>query len=74
MTAAAGIVPSFFLSGFECSTFDWRDQGRRDLVVETQHRRHARADYELLRELGIACRAKASRGRSSTGAARTTSR
>ncbi len=53
MTAAAGIVPSFFLSCFECSTFDWRDQGRRDLVVETQHRRHARADYELLCELSI---------------------
>jgi hypothetical protein len=27
-----GIVPTFFLSGFECSTFLWKDQGRRDLA------------------------------------------
>ena len=49
-----GIFPTFFLSGFECSTFEWKDVGRRDLVAETRHREHARGDYELLRQLGIA--------------------
>ncbi len=49
-----GIFPTFFLSGFECSTFVWKDQGRRDLIEETRHREHAAEDYELLRRLGIA--------------------
>jgi beta-glucosidase/6-phospho-beta-glucosidase/beta-galactosidase len=49
-----GIFPTFFLSGFECSTFDWHDTGRRDLCEETQHRVHADEDYRMLRELGIA--------------------
>jgi hypothetical protein len=48
-----GIFPTFFLSGFECSTFLWKDRGRRDLVAETRHREHAREDYELLRGVGI---------------------
>ena len=48
-----GIFPTFFMSGFECSTFVWKDEGRRDLVDETQHRQHARDDYAFLRELGI---------------------
>jgi beta-glucosidase/6-phospho-beta-glucosidase/beta-galactosidase len=50
----AGIFPTFFLSGFECSTFIWKDQGRRDLVAETQHREHVEEDYAFLRSLGIA--------------------
>jgi beta-glucosidase/6-phospho-beta-glucosidase/beta-galactosidase len=50
----AGIFPTFFLSGFECSTFIWKDQGRRDLVAETQHREHVDEDYAFLRSLGIA--------------------
>jgi beta-glucosidase/6-phospho-beta-glucosidase/beta-galactosidase len=54
MTARPGIFPTFFLSGFECSTFRWRDRGRRDLVAETEHRAHARDDYLMLRNLGIA--------------------
>ncbi|HEV2121464.1 MAG TPA: b-glycosidase [Chloroflexota bacterium] len=49
-----GIFPTFFLSGFECSTFLWKDQGRRDLVDETKHRQYAREDYALLRHVGIA--------------------
>jgi beta-glucosidase/6-phospho-beta-glucosidase/beta-galactosidase len=49
-----GIFPTFFLSGFECSTFCWKEQGRRDLVDETQHRAHVDEDYQLLRDLGIA--------------------
>lgn len=54
MARREGIFPTFFLSGFECSTFLWKDRQRRDLVAETQHREHAKADYELLRDLGIA--------------------
>jgi hypothetical protein len=54
MAKRPGIFPTFFLSGFECSTFLWRDGRRRDLVEETQHRRHAREDYDILRGLGIA--------------------
>ena len=49
-----GLFPTFFLSGFECSTFEWKQQGRRDVVAETQHREHAGEDYDLLRRLGIA--------------------
>lgn len=49
-----GIFPTFFLSGFECSTFLWGDQGRRDLAKETQHLTCIEDDYELLRSLGIA--------------------
>ncbi len=49
-----GIFPTFFLSGFECSTFEWKDRGRRDLAAETQHRERAHEDYAALRELGIA--------------------
>ena len=54
MAKRPGIFPTFFLSGFECSTFLWKDRKRRDLVEETQHRRHAQEDYLILRELGIA--------------------
>lgn len=54
MTKRPGIFPTFFLSGFECSTFLWKDKGRRNLNVETQHDRHAQQDYDILRELGIA--------------------
>ncbi len=49
-----GIFPTFFLSRFECSTFLWQNQGRRDLVEETRHRAHAEEDYDLLHGLGIA--------------------
>jgi beta-glucosidase/6-phospho-beta-glucosidase/beta-galactosidase len=54
MAPTPGIFPTFFLSGFECSTFEWKDRGRRDLVAETRHREHAREDYGILRRLGIA--------------------
>ena len=52
--AREGIFPTFFLSGFECSTFLWKDQGRRDLATETGHYEHMEEDYEMLRGLGIA--------------------
>ncbi|HEV2707554.1 MAG TPA: family 1 glycosylhydrolase [Pyrinomonadaceae bacterium] len=54
MAKRPGIFPTFFLSGFECSTFLWKDGKRRNLVEETQHHRHAREDYRILRDLGIA--------------------
>jgi hypothetical protein len=47
------IFPTFLMSGFECSTFIWKDVGRRDLIAETRHREHAIGDYELLASLGI---------------------
>jgi beta-glucosidase/6-phospho-beta-glucosidase/beta-galactosidase len=49
-----GIFPTFFISGFECSTFEWGDVGRRDLGEETRHREHAAEDYAMLASLGIA--------------------
>ncbi len=54
MTQRAGIFPTFFLSGFECSTFLWKDGRRRDLVEETRHRENALGDYRMLQQLGIA--------------------
>ena len=48
-----GIFPTFFLSGFECSSFDWKDQGRRDVSAELQHYVHADEDYRFLASLGI---------------------
>lgn len=54
MAKRPGIFPTFFISGFECSTFLWKDKKRRNLVAETQHDRFAMDDYKLLRDLGIA--------------------
>lgn len=52
MAQRPGIFPTFFIFGFECSTFLWKDKGRRNLIQETQHR-HAQEDYNILRSLGI---------------------
>jgi beta-glucosidase/6-phospho-beta-glucosidase/beta-galactosidase len=54
MAKRPGIFPTFFISGFECSTFLWKEKNRRNLIVETQHDKFVDQDYELLRELGIA--------------------
>jgi beta-glucosidase/6-phospho-beta-glucosidase/beta-galactosidase len=54
MVKRTGIFPTFFISGFECSTFLWKDKKRRNLIAETQHEHFAMQDYELLRHLGIA--------------------
>lgn len=54
MAEREGIFPTFFLSGFECSSFDWKDRGRRDVAAELQHYEHADEDYALLPPLGIA--------------------
>lgn len=50
----AGLFPTFFLSGFECSSFLWKDVGRRELTRELQHDLHADEDYAMLPPLGIA--------------------
>src|SRR3954470_20862489 len=55
MQRKEGIFPTFFLSGFECSTFLWgKEQRRRDLNAELRHYEHADEDYGLLPPLGIA--------------------
>lgn len=54
MAHRPGIFPTFFISGFECSSFVWKDQGRRNLVEETKHLQHAVEDYRILHDLGIA--------------------
>lgn len=54
MVKRPGIFPTFFISGFECSTFLWKDKGRRNLVAETQHDKWAGEDYRILHRLGIA--------------------
>lgn len=54
MATTNSLFPTFFLSGFECSTFDWKEAGRRDLSAETQHYVHADEDYAFLKSLGIA--------------------
>jgi beta-glucosidase/6-phospho-beta-glucosidase/beta-galactosidase len=54
MAKRPGIFPTFFISGFECSTFLWKDNKRRNLIEETQHNRFVKSDYDMLRRLGIA--------------------
>jgi beta-glucosidase/6-phospho-beta-glucosidase/beta-galactosidase len=55
MAERAGIFPTFFLSGFECSTFLWgKERKRRDLSAELRHYEHADEDYAMLPPLGIA--------------------
>jgi len=47
------IFPTFFMTGFECSTFVWQDGQRKDYVAATGHDRHLRRDYEAAMDLGI---------------------
>lgn len=47
------IFPTFFVSGFECSTFEWMHKGRRDLADETKHYDHADEDYRIAAEHGF---------------------
>lgn len=48
-----GIFRTFFMAGFECSTFVWKDGERKDFVAKTGHDTHLEADYERVKELGI---------------------
>ena len=54
VTSRPSLFPTFFLSGFECSTFAWKDVGRRDLSAELQHYQRADEDYAMLGPIGIA--------------------
>ena len=47
------IFPTFFMAGFECSTFVWKDQKRKDYVRETGHDRHLKNDFAAAMDLGI---------------------
>jgi beta-glucosidase/6-phospho-beta-glucosidase/beta-galactosidase len=47
------IFSTFFMTGFECSTFLWKDGQRKDYVARTRHDRYFQRDYERLMELGI---------------------
>jgi hypothetical protein len=51
--ADEGPFPTFFMGGFECSTFLWKDGQRKDYVVLTGHDRHLEDDYRQLVRLGI---------------------
>jgi hypothetical protein len=48
-----GIFNSFFMAGFECSTFIWRDGERKDYVSLTHHDRYLLEDYRAAMDLGI---------------------
>jgi beta-glucosidase/6-phospho-beta-glucosidase/beta-galactosidase len=41
------------MTGFECSTFIWKDGQRKDYVVLTGHDRHLKQDYAQAMDLGI---------------------
>jgi beta-glucosidase/6-phospho-beta-glucosidase/beta-galactosidase len=47
------IFPTFFMAGFECSTFVWKDLERKDYVAATGHDRHLKADFAAAMDLGI---------------------
>ena len=47
------IFPTFFMAGFECSTFVWKDGERKDYVSATGHDRHLEADLAAAMDLGI---------------------
>jgi beta-glucosidase/6-phospho-beta-glucosidase/beta-galactosidase len=47
------IFPTFFMTGFECSTFVWKDRGRKDYVRETGHDCHLANDFAAAMDLGV---------------------
>ena len=47
------IFPTFFMGGFECSTFIWKDGQRKDYVAATGHDLHLEADFAAAMDLGI---------------------
>lgn len=51
--ARPAIFPTFFMAGFECSTFLWKDGLRKDYIALTRHDRHLKEDYRRLMQLGI---------------------
>jgi beta-glucosidase/6-phospho-beta-glucosidase/beta-galactosidase len=49
----ATLFPTFFMAGFECSTFVWKDGARKDYIALTGHDSHLDADYQRCAELGL---------------------
>lgn len=49
----AAIFPTFFMAGFECSTFVWKDRERKDYVAATGHDQHLKSDFDGAMDLGI---------------------
>lgn len=47
------IFPTFFMGGFECSTFIWKDRKRKDYIQATGHDRHLSDDFAAAMDLGI---------------------
>ena len=47
------IFPTFFMTGFECSTFLWKDGQRKDYIPLTRHDHYLKEDYNHLIELGM---------------------
>jgi len=47
------LFPTFLLTGFECSTFVWRDGWRKDYVALTRHDHYLTEDYARVVALGI---------------------
>lgn len=47
------IFPTFFMAGFECSTFVWKDHERKDYVRETGHDCNLKNDFAAAMDLGI---------------------
>ena len=47
------IFPTFFMAGFERSTFVWKDRQREDYVTATGHDRHLEDDLAGAMDLGI---------------------
>ena len=47
------IFPTFFMAGFECSTFVWKGRQRKDYVAVTGHDRHLEKDLAAAMDLGI---------------------
>ncbi|HVJ21617.1 MAG TPA: hypothetical protein VM686_39705, partial [Polyangiaceae bacterium] len=51
--APKAIFPTFFMTGFECSTFLWKDRERKDYVALTAHDRFLDEDYAGVERLGF---------------------
>ena len=47
------LLRSFFMGGFECSSFKRRNGKRLDLVASTKHDRFCREDYRRLKSQGV---------------------
>ena len=63
--ARQAIFPTFFMAGFECSTFVWKDGQRKDYVSATGHDRHLKSDLRRRWILALALSARQSGGQTS---------